>query len=152
VKIILFLFIPLIIYSQSFEAVSVAHSVISGYATYHLSMDRELKADGNRDYIKHNKAWHRLQNVELGLTISAGALLVYNNYDEKKIDWLGIVKDVLIFSSSRWVIRDGVYNSLNGDSFFHQSNNTTAILEPIGSPYLKLGFLLFAILFKYVLF
>ena len=68
----------------------------------------------------------------------------------KKIDWLGIAKDVLLFSSSRWVIRDGVYNSLNGDSFFHQSNTTTAILEPIGSPYLKLGFLIFAILFKYV--
>ena len=53
-KIIFLLLFPVLIYSQSFEAVSVTHSVISGYATYHLSMDRELKANGNRDYIMHN--------------------------------------------------------------------------------------------------
>lgn len=148
-KVLLYFLFSAIIYAQGFEIVSVTHSVISGYSTYHMSMDRELKASGNKEYLIHNSKWHTLQNIELALSISLGGLSLYNNYDEK-IDWLGIAKDALLFMAVRWTVRDGVYNSLNGDNFFHQSNGTTATLEPFGNPFVKLGFLLFAVLFKYL--
>ena len=83
-KYIVFFLFPVIVFSQSFEFVSISHSVISGYATYHLSMDRELKAQNNKDYIEHNKKWHTYQNIELGLSVSAGALLLYKNRSEER--------------------------------------------------------------------
>lgn len=151
-KTILLILLPIIISAQTFEAASSLHSFASAYTAYHFSQDRELKAKGDLKYLKHNKTWHRLQNVELALSFGLGALGLYENIDDEKIDWIGIAQDAFVFMSIRWTIRDGVYNTLSGNSFFHQSDTTTALIEPYGSPYLKIGLFIAALLIKYVFF
>ena len=139
-----------IIYPQGVEVVSVTHATVSGLSAYYQMKDRHYYKTGETELKeKYNSYWHTTGGIELGLSVALGGLMVYENYDED-IDWLGIGKDVVLFSAVRWLVRDGTYNMLNGNPFFHQSNNTTAKLEPFGMWYIKLSYLAFAIIWKYL--
>ena len=132
--------------AQVVEITSVAHSVVSGYSVYYQMQDRELYRQRDAEHIRYNQLWHHTQGVELGLSIALGGLIALNNDN-----LLDAGKDLLLFSAIRWVVRDGVYNSLNGNPFFYQSPNTTAMLEPFGTWYVKIGYLITAILIRELL-
>jgi len=108
--------------------------------------DRQLYKEGG-DYKKYNKYWHTTGGIELGLSIGLGVTSALKNKD----DWWGYGKDLLLFSAIRWMVRDSIYNSLNGNSWFHQSNSTTAKLEPLGTWYIKLSYLITALIVYYLL-
>ena len=109
--------------------------------------DRQLYKDGNPDYKKYNSYWHTTGGAELLLSFTVSGFSALKNKD----DWWGYGKDLLLFSAIRWTLRDGVYNSLNNNPFFHQSDNTTAKLEPLGTWYVKLTYLAIAVLIYYLL-
>ena len=145
--IMLSLLIPCLTFAQSIEIISVAHSVISGYSAYYQAKDRQFHRAGNEVLVqRYNSAWHTSQGLELGLSIGLGGASVYKNQD----NIIGYAKDLLLFSAIRWVVRDGVYNSLQGESWFNQSKNTTAMLEPLGTWYVKIGYLIVAIIIYYM--
>ena len=134
--------------AQTFEVLTVAHAVNSGYDAYFQMKDRHYYKTGQTELKKkYNSYWHTTGGIELGLTLSLGVTSALKNKD----DFWSYGKDLLLFSAVRWMIRDGVYNSLNGNPWFHQSNNTTAKLEPLGTWYVKLGYLLTAIIIYYLL-
>jgi len=127
-------------------ALSIIHAVSDGYTTYYQMKDRMLfKQNGN--YKPYNKNWHTAQGVTLGLSFTVAIFSALKNQD----DWWDYGKDGLLFSAIRWMVRDGIYNSLNGNPFFHQSNSTTATLEPFGTWYVKLSYLALAIIVYYIL-
>ena len=133
-------------FSQGVEITSVTHSVVSGYSAYYQMKDRTYYASGETELKKrYNSYWHTTGGVELGLSIYLGMQI-----EKQNDDLLGVAKDVVLFSAIRWLLRDGTYNMLNGNPFFHQSNNTTAKLEPYGFWYVKLSYLVLAILWKYL--
>lgn len=126
-----------------FETNCILHSVVSGYSMYYQMKDRHYYKAGETELKeKYNRNWHISGGIELGLSLTLGGVSALKNKD----NWLGYAKDLLLFSAIRWNVRDGVYNMLNGDSFYHQSENTTAMLEPLGYWYVKLGYLITAII------
>ena len=134
--------------AQTFEVLTVAHAVNSGYDAYFQMKDRHYYKTGQTELKKeYNSKWHVTGGLELGMSLALGGVSVLKNKD----DWWEYGKDLLLFSAIRWTLRDGVYNSLNGNPFFHQSNSTTAKLEPFGMWYVKIGFLLTAIIVYYLL-
>ena len=98
--------------AQVVEITSVAHSVVSGYSAYYQMQDRELYRQGDAEHIRYNQLWHHTQGIELGLSIALGGMIALNNDN-----LLDAGKDLLLFSAIRWVVRDGVYNSLNGNPY-----------------------------------
>ena len=132
--------------AQEVEITSVVHSVVSGYSVYYQMRDRELYRQGDVEYKKYNSLWHYAQSLELGLSLPLGTAISENH------NIIDISKDVVLFSAIRWLVRDGVYNMLNGHPFFYQSPNTTALLEPFGKWYVKVGYFIIAVFFKYVRF
>ena len=134
--------------AQTFEALTIAHAVNSGYDAYYQMRDRHYYKTGDTELKKkYNELWHYTGGIELGLTLGLGVTSALKNQD----DWWGYGKDLLLFSAVRWFVRDGVYNSQNGNPWFHQSNSTTAKLEPFGTWYVKTGYLIIAILIYYLL-
>lgn len=57
--------------------------------------------------------------------------------------------DVLLTGAIRWIVRDGVYQTLLTNSFFNQSLETTAQFEKYGTPVVKFSFLFAVLIFKY---
>jgi len=109
--------------------------------------DRQYYASNQELKEKYNSNWHTSEVFELSFTLSLGVVSALKNED----DIIGYAKDLLLFSAVRFMVRDGVYNSLNGNSWFHQSNNSTAITESLGFWYVKVGYLVVAILIYYLL-
>ena len=85
------------------ESISISHSVVSGYDIYYQVQDS-----------------HNLQFTQLSLSLLLGGSILYENYDDD-IDWIGVSKDIVLFSAIRWIIMDGTYNLKNGNSFFHKN-------------------------------
>ena len=134
--------------AQIFEALIITHSIVSGYSCYYQMLDRHYYKTGQTELKEeYNSKWHTTGGIELGLTLSLGVTSALKNKD----DFWSYGKDLLLFSAVRWMIRDGVYNSLNGNSWFHRSDNTTAKLEPFGTWYVKLSYLITAIIIYYLL-
>ena len=61
----------------------------------------------------------------------------------------GIATDILLTGAIRWIVRDGVYQTLLTNSFFNQSLETTAQFEKFGTPVIKFSFLFAVLIFKY---
>lgn len=136
-----------VIMPQVFEGLTVLHSVASGYNAYFQMRDRHFYANGNTEMKeKYNRRWHYAGGVELSLSIVLGVSSALKN----KSDLWKYGKDLLLFSAVRWFVRDGIYNTLNNNSYFHRSQNSTAILEPLGTWYFKTGYLILAIIFYYL--
>ena len=134
--------------AQTFEVLTVAHAVNSGYDAYYQMKDRHYYKTGQTELKKeYNSKWHVTGGLELGMSLSLGVFSALKNED----DWWGYGKDLLLFSSLRWLLRDGTYNMLNSNSFFYQSPNTTAKLEPFGTWYVKLSYLALSIIIYYLL-
>ncbi|MBU2612429.1 MAG: hypothetical protein KKB62_01780, partial [Nanoarchaeota archaeon] len=96
-----------------FDIGSVAQNVIGGYNDYYQIKDRRLFAKGDPNYKKYSELWHYSTALNIGAAISLGAFSGYKNED----NWEEYLKDGLTYSAIRWVVKDGVYNSLNGDPF-----------------------------------
>jgi len=127
---------------------SLSHSVVSGFSAFHQMRDRHFYKTGNQELKKHhNRMWHITGGIELSLSIGFGIFSGLKN----KENIYGYIKDVLLFSGIRWFVRDGVYNLLNGNAWFYQSPNTTAILDPLGTWYVKTIYLMGVIIIYYLL-
>jgi len=127
------------------DGLSLTHSVVRSYDMYYQMKDRHYYKTGNDELKKrYNRLWHLTGGIELGLTVAVGGYAYYKNED----NWIGYLQDGLIFASLRWM-GEGIYNELNYDDFFHKSKNSTAMLEPYGFWWLKVGLLAGAILWKY---
>jgi hypothetical protein len=87
-----------------------------------------------------------LQTLEALALINVGYQIGIN---DNRNAWL-IGTDILITGALRWIVRDGVYQVLLGNSFFNLSNNTTAQFEKYGTPLMKISFLAVLLLFKYL--
>jgi len=132
--------------AQVLESLMVLHSVVAGYTSYYQVNDRRFAIRG--DVLmkeKYNRAWHYSQGLELVLSISLGVVSGLKN----KNNYLGYVKDLLLFSGVRWIVKDGVYNLLNNDAWFHRSKNTGWDLEMFGTWYVKIGYLVTVIIIYY---
>jgi len=134
--------------AQTFEVLTVAHAVNSGYDAYFQMKDRHYYKTGQTELKKkYNSYWHTTGGIELGLTLGLGVTSALKNKD----DFWSYGKDLLLFSALRWMIRDGVYSLLNDKSFFHRSPQSTAKLEMCGYPIIKIGYLALAIIIYYLL-
>ena len=84
--------------AQTFEVLSVAHAVNSGYDMYYQMKDRHYYKLGNTELKKeYNKLWHYTGGIELGLTLGIGVESGLRNKD----DWWGYGKDLLLVSAVR---------------------------------------------------
>jgi len=120
-------------------------SSVSGISEYNRIKDRQLYSEGNNEYKVYSENWHKLGFLNAGLAIGTGISI---GFDIKENDiWAGIA-DVIMVSAVRWSVRDGVYNMKNGNSFYHRSNETVSSIEQFGTPLLKIGFLIAAVIFR----
>ena len=114
---LLILFINIPIKSQAVEFSAVGYSVLSGLTMYNQMMDRENYQNGNPVYKTYSENWHTLQTLETLSLINYGIQIEAVNNS----DWLKNSVDVLFLGSVRWIVRDGVYQLLQGNNFFYQS-------------------------------
>ena len=133
--------------SQQVEISAVVYSVLSGYTQYNQIKDRQYFKIGDPVYKSYSKKWHALQTLETIALINVGIQIEVTN----KSYLPGVITDVFLTGAIRWIVRDGVYQGLLGNSFFHQSENTTAQFESLGTPFVKISFVAFVLVFKYFL-
>lgn len=126
------------------DGLSLTENIISGYNAFYQVKDLILFSEGKYPN-KYSKLWHYTQPLEIGGAFVLGGYSAYKNKD----NFVEYTKDLAMFSALRWVVRDGIYNELRGNSFFYQSPETTSRLEPFGKWYIKLGFLAITMLYKY---
>lgn len=124
---------------------SVVYSAISGKTEYYRMKDRALFGEGNKEYLEYSKKWHNLQFAEVGSAFIVGGSIALTNDN-----FYDVVKQTLMAGAVRWVVRDGVYNLNNSNSFFYQSKGTTSFLEPLGTWYVKIGLLAIIIIWNYL--
>lgn len=135
------------LFSQQVEISATVYSIVSGYTSYNQIKDRNYFSIGDPVYKKYSKNWHALQTLEAIALINVGIQIEVLNQSYLP----GIVTDVFLTGAIRWIVRDGTYQLLLGNSFFNQSENTTAQFESFGSPFIKITFLTAILLFKYFL-
>ena len=128
---------------------SILWSSVSGVSEYHRIKDRQLYKEGNNDYIYHSKQWHKLEFFDAGLALGTGVAITLDAVNEESI-WIGIA-DLFVASAVRWNVRDGVYNMKQGNGFYYQSPNTVGSIEQLGTPFIKIGYLLATIIFRLLL-
>ena len=121
-------------------------SSISGLSEYHRIKDRQLFKENNYEYKYHSQQWHKLEFVDASLAIGTGVAITLDGINENSL-WVGVA-DVFVVSAVRWNVRDGVYNMKQGNSFYYQSPNTTSGIEQLGTPLVKISFLICALIFR----
>jgi len=124
-------------------------SSVSGISEYHRIRDRQLFADGNIEYRWHGEQWHKLEFIDAGLAIGTGVAITLDGINENSL-LIGIA-DVLVVSAVRWNVRDGVYNMKNGNSFYYRSDGTTSSIEQLGTPLIKIGYLIITLVMRWFL-
>jgi hypothetical protein len=139
-----FLVFNSLLYSQSVEISAVAYSTISGFTQYYQIADRNAFKIGDPKEKEYSETWHTLQTLEAISLINVGYQIGDNNKN-----FAGIATDVVLTGAIRWIVRDGIYQTLLTNSFFNQSLETTANFEKYGTPYMKFFFLFTVLLFKY---
>jgi hypothetical protein len=108
-------------------------------------LDRTAYGNSDPIYKEYSRQWHSLQTLETISLINVGITIGLKN----QTDIVKNITDVFLVGAIRWLIRDGTYNLLNGNSFFHQSKTTTAQFEKYGTPVVKLSFLAIVLILKY---
>ena len=126
--------------------VSFLWSSVSGLSEYHRMKDRQLYKENNYDYKYHSQQWHKLEFVERGLAIGTGVTITLDAVNEESI--LVGIADALVSFGMFWSVRDGVYNMKQGNSFYYQSPDTMSGLEQFGAPFVKISFLICALIFR----
>lgn len=134
-------------YPQTNELLSIFHSYISGNVVYYQMLDRQNFADGNKIYKEYSKKWHNLQFLETASLLSVGINIGLDNKTNLKQK----IADSFLFASIRWIVRDGVYQSLQDNNFFHLSDNSYSSIEKIGTPFIKLFVLSLFLFVRYYL-
>lgn len=132
------------IFCQSVEISAIAYSTISGFTQYYQIADRNAFKNSDPLEKQYSENWHTLQTLEAISLINVGYQIGDNNKN-----FAGIATDVVLTGAIRWIVRDGVYQSLLTNSFFNQSKETTANFEQFGNPYVKFSFLAVVLIFKY---
>lgn len=147
-KILFFLFLELIsLNAQWIEINSVAAAAVSGRALYFQIKDRNAFALRLPDERRYSANWHQLQTVEIFDYVLIGVQIGL----ESRNNLNKIIGNILEVAAIRWIVRDGIYQVSLGNSFWNLSSNTTARFEQLGKPFVKISFLLFAILFNYLM-
>lgn len=141
---IFFLLIPSLLFPQKVEISAVVYSTISGFTQYYQIADRNAFKFNDPKESDYSKTWHSLQTLEAISLINVG----YQIGDETN-SIPGIATDILLTGAIRWIVRDGVYQTLLTNSFFNQSLETTAQFEKFGTPVIKFSFLFAVLIFKY---
>lgn len=141
---IFFLIFNSLLFSQSVEISAVAYSTISGFTQYYQIADRNAFKVGDPRETDYSETWHSLQTLEAISLINVGYQIGNNNKN-----FSGIATDIVLTGAIRWIVRDGVYQTLLTNSFFNQSKETTANFEQYGTPYVKFAFLFSVLIFKY---
>jgi len=141
---ILILFFSSYLYSQQVELSAAGYSIISGFTQYFQIKDRNAFKIGDPREKEYSEAWHSLQTLEALSLINVGYQIGDNNKN-----FSGIATDVILTGAIRWIVRDGVYQTLLTNSFFNQSSETTAHFEKFGTPLMKFSFLIAVLIFKY---
>jgi len=131
-------------FSQSVELSAVAYSTISGFTQYYQIADRNAFKIGDPREKEYSEAWHTLQTLEALSLINVGYQIGDNNKN-----FSGIATDIVLTGAIRWIVRDGIYQTLLTNSFFNLSSETTANFEKLGTPVMKFSFLIAILLFKY---
>ena len=144
-RFLFFLIIPAIVFSQSVEISATAYSIISGFTQYYQIADRNAFKNSDPLESNYSQTWHSLQTLEAISIINVG----YQIGNENKTYIPGIITDVVLTGAIRWLVRDGIYQTLLTNSFFNQSLETTAQFEKYGTPYIKFAFLFTVLIFKY---
>lgn len=140
------------IYAQELViGTSALHSVISGYTMYYQIMDRNAFKNSDPMEYSYSRTWHTLQTAELVTGIGIGVTIGLDAFRDDSFRWDIAGSDLLIAGSIRWLLRDGVYEMLLGRGFWYQSKDTTAQFEYLGTPLMKISFVVIAILIRYLL-
>jgi hypothetical protein len=142
---VFFLVIPSLLFSQQVELSATLYSVVSGFTQYYQIADRNAFKIGDPKETEYSEAWHSLQTLEAISLINVG----YQIGDLNQTYLPGIITDVFLTGAIRWIVRDGVYQTLLTNSFFNQSLETTANFEKFGTPVVKFSFLAVVLIFKY---
>lgn len=143
-KLFFFLVFNSILFSQSVEISAVAYSTISGFTQYYQIADRNAFKNSDPLENSYSQTWHSLQTLEAISLINVGYCIGNNNKN-----FSGIATDIVLTGAIRWIVRDGIYQTLLTNSFFNQSKETSAQFEQYGTPYVKFGFLFAVLIFKY---
>lgn len=139
-----FLTFNTLLFSQSVEISATLYSVVSGYTQFYQIQDRNAFKNSNPLEQEYSETWHTLQTLEAISLINVGYQIGDNNEN-----FAGIATDIVLTGAIRWIVRDGVYQTLLTNSFFNLSKETTANFEQFGTPAVKISFLLAVLIFKY---
>lgn len=146
-KILLIILFPFICFAQTDVLVSsVVYSAISGQTEYYRIKDRQLFADGNKDYKDYSRKWHALQYPEMASAISVGVTIGIN----ENLSVESVVKETLLAGSVRWIVRDAVYNLNLHRNVFNISDESYSFTEKLGTWYIKVGLLAVILLWNYL--
>src|SRR3990167_4490986 len=115
-------------------------SAVSGSSEFYRMKDRGFNNKSD------SRTWHTLEFFDSGLALGTGIAIGYDTFENE--DLLVGVSDIILTSAIRWIVRDGIYNTKNGNDWFHRSPGTTSGIEQLGTPLNKLMFLISAIIFR----
>lgn len=130
---------------------SVVHSVLSGYTMYYQIMDRNAFKNNDPMEYSYSKTWHTLQTAEVISGVGIGVTIGLDAFQDQSFRWDIAGADLVLAGAIRWIVRDGVYEMLLGRGFWYQSKDTTAQFEYLGTPLVKISFLIVAILIRYLI-
>lgn len=145
IQTVFFLAFNSLLFSQQVEISALTYSTLSGFTLYYQILDRNAFKYYDPNETSYNRTWHTLQTLEALSLINVGYQIAYH---DKRNAWL-IGTDILITGGIRWIVRDGIYQMLLGNSFWNLSDNTTAQFEKFGTPLMKISFLAILLIFKY---
>ena len=110
--------------------------------------DRSLAISGNDYYKEYQKSWRLFMPME---ALSLG-FVGYSIYKEDQENLPKIITDLFVVAGIRWIVRDGIYQVLHSENFWKlpdTKNTYLASLENLGTPLIKISFLLAVLIFKY---
>lgn len=114
-------------------------------------MDRNAFKNNDPMESNYSQTWHTLQTAEVITGIGVGVTIGLDALRDESFRWDIAGSDLLLAGAIRWLIRDGVYEMLLGRGFWYQSKDTTAQFEYLGTPLMKISFVVIAILIRYLL-
>lgn len=129
---------------QQVEIAAIAYSTLSGFTQFYQIQDRNAFKNSDPLENSYSQTWHSLQTLEALALINVGYQI--GNNDKS---FMQVSTDILLVGAIRWIVRDGIYQTLLTNSFFNLSKETTAQFEQYGTPYVKFGFLFAVLIFKY---
>jgi hypothetical protein len=135
-------------FGQAVEISAVSYSIVSGATMAYIIKDRDAYRRGNLVYRDYQKTWRVLLPVEAISLINVGFAIAIE--DRKR--WDLVVTDLFLVGAIRWLVRDGVYQTLQGKPFFELPNTEWTYfpgIEKLGSAFFKIALVSTILVFKY---